>query len=962
MILQPINGDDNNICRLKLLRANIEKVLSKIDHILHSKKKSILVEDRNKARNMTFQELLQYISKDLSFHVTEELYIDAYRTKLKRAEVLYSRKVRNMRVNTFNEIAILANGGNMDLGYVLHPYGAANYMCSYMLKGEKGMSQLMEKIHKESKEKGETMKQQVCRMGIEFMNKQEICAQRAVFLVLGMPLRSSSRSTTYIPTKRSEERVLMIKNSADLEMLEDDSKDFAHYSVIDCFRMMFTQKCSIPGEPCLADFVAMYEYVYNRKSLNNNGEEEGEIPEDGLGYHDASHRNGVEKKERIVVRVPPLGVVPTDFVGEFLSLKKDTSFGEKMRKRVYRKRSFPKILRYRKFCKQTDPENYYRELLLLFLPGSKWASYEYGDIEEDALLARVAGFESFKSRVDHEGQILVENARKYDKNPNINYDNIVSDIMEERDDGDLPDLSHPNCENYEVELEDSTFQITKKTGHISCARKWDANALLEAIKRLNVEQRLLFDHVIRNIRNKDDPLLLFITGGDCVGKSVLLRAIVQGVTKELDSWAGARADNPKITIMAYTAKAARHVDGDTVHACMGLIPHREMSLDVQQLGSDRLNTIRTKYSQVEMVIIDEISLIGRGMFNMIDMRCREIFACQAPFGGKHVLVFGDLFQLKPVFDQWIFTPHRHGSCSNELWDLFLMYELQTIMRQDNAYQAERLNRMREGLHTLEDLEYLRNIGKKNAHASMSMLHLFQSNKKRQDHNTKVFNSLLTTPFTSIADDEVEVQGSMNNEERPSLMAYVASLRTKYTNGVAHTLQLKEGMLVEFCTNIDKSDGLYDGAQGIVRGWESNKGIIWVEFNDVSIGRNRREEHKYLYSSIQGIQPVWTPVFKETLSVAITMKQDTRLIRTQYPLNPCNAMTIHKSQGMTLENVCVDFRMKGIKNAYAFHYVGFSRVSNLNNVWEYEPGAFDLENIRADPDFVKEMKGSVNSNG
>lgn len=92
------------------------------------------------------------------------------------------------------------------------------------------------------------------------------------------------------------------------------------------------------------------------------------------------------------------------------------------------------------------------------------------------------------------------------------------------------------------------------------------------------------------------------------------------------------------------------------------------------------------------------------MFNFINLRLQEIKGCCKPFGGVSVVAFGDLYQLKPVMDSWIFTLPRMGiECIGaNLWrDHFTIFELDEIMRQKDDFAfAQLLNRLREGNHII----------------------------------------------------------------------------------------------------------------------------------------------------------------------------------------------------------------------------------------------------------------------
>ena len=84
-----------------------------------------------------------------------------------------------------------------------------------------------------------------------------------------------------------------------------------------------------------------------------------------------------------------------------------------------------------------------------------------------------------------------------------------------------------------------------------------------------------------------------------------------------------------------------------------------------------------------MLIIDEVSMVGIGMLNFLNLRLQEVKGNKMPFGGVNVILVGDLFQLRPVGDSWIFS---NNSCdytplAPNLWkEHFTMYELTEIMR------------------------------------------------------------------------------------------------------------------------------------------------------------------------------------------------------------------------------------------------------------------------------------------
>ena len=68
------------------------------------------------------------------------------------------------------------------------------------------------------------------------------------------------------------------------------------------------------------------------------------------------------------------------------------------------------------------------------------------------------------------------------------------------------------------------------------------------------------------------------------------------------------------------------------------------------LDSDRPNTIRTRLKKLNVIFIDEISMVGSGMFNFLSLKLQQIMETNEPFGGISMITVGDLFQLKPYVD------------------------------------------------------------------------------------------------------------------------------------------------------------------------------------------------------------------------------------------------------------------------------------------------------------------------
>ncbi|XP_070537517.1 uncharacterized protein [Ptychodera flava] len=221
------------------------------------------------------------------------------------------------------------------------------------------------------------------------------------------------------------------------------------------------------------------------------------------------------------------------------------------------------------------------------------------------------------------------------------------------------------------------------------------NELYPLLQKLNKKQKQIFYHIVHWMKTRTEPLHIFVTGGAGVGKSLVLKSLYQVLLKYLSNLPGENPDNIHLLLVAPTGKAAYNIKGTTIHSAFQ-IPASQ-GFHYRPLTSERLNTLQAKYRNLKVIFIDEISMVGNGMLNYINLRLQQIMANNKIFGGVSVVSFGDLYQLKPVFDGWIFNDlqHDYGPLAVNIWkDLFKMFELTDIMRQkDDQNFAKLLNRI-----------------------------------------------------------------------------------------------------------------------------------------------------------------------------------------------------------------------------------------------------------------------------
>lgn len=208
------------------------------------------------------------------------------------------------------------------------------------------------------------------------------------------------------------------------------------------------------------------------------------------------------------------------------------------------------------------------------------------------------------------------------------------------------------------------------------------NDFMWLTKNLNEKQMVFFYHVLDRIKNDDFPFYCFLTGGTGVDKSVLITALYQAITRYYPKTLSDCPDDINEVLCAPTGKAAHIIGGHTVHSLFCIPANQNLKfkpLDIQQL-----DTFRVKFRSLKVIFIDEISMVGNKMFNFINVRLQKIIATEQPFGGVSIIAIEDLFQLKPIFDNWIFKLLQdwYGPLATNLWQYyFKMFKLTDIMRQ-----------------------------------------------------------------------------------------------------------------------------------------------------------------------------------------------------------------------------------------------------------------------------------------
>ena len=804
----------------------------------YKKKNTDLLKAMNEYKDnvdMTFEEFLENIAK-MDF----DDYIKCIRSSLKAPKVFLKRKTKDMRINLFNEGILLAWKANLDIQIVLEPYGCASYIVGYISKSQRGMSAQLDAAAKEARKGNLDLKKQVRHIGNVFSNCVEVSAQEAVYLDLQMPLTKCTRDIVFVNTSVPEERIFLLKPKAALDELPAESTNVESDNVI----QRYSKRPKQLSKFCLADYVSKVDIIYPKgnkfpEKVNDKNDDD---------RCDSSSSN--ESEDSL-----------DDDNSQISDLLYKTKNGTK-----YKKRKVPRIIRYVKYNKKKDPENYFREQLMLFVPWrneqrdllGSFDTYEahYNSVQT-SLIPKRNEYEHHIEELELARQMMEDEQREYDQTaPNAEQENREAEEEGSKESEQFVYFNPSRVvehRHYDIGIElQSTCSVppVETTGILLPDEEY-----LALLRSLNLRQREFFNHIVHWIKCKDEPVYAFLTGGAGVGKSVVIRALYQTLYRILNLKDGENPDDKRILLCAYMGFAAFNISGQTICSAF----HKKMYKGTyNHLSADELNTFRIKYRHLKVVIIDEISMVGNKMLSFIDTRLQQLTGTKAAFGGLSVIAVGDLYQLKPVGDFLICLDLKEdaSSLARNLWkELFTMYELVDIMRQkDDLAFAQLLNRLRLNEMTEEDKQKLqtRVFDRDTGNYPKDAVHLFARNFYVKKHNDNILSQLPGEKVVIPCHDNV-VSANIPAKECQRLIKSLPDDYSK-TGQLMKSLTVVVGMIVVHTTNVDVDDGLTNGATGVVKHIDfrmegtNRPSIIWVLFDEPRVGRTTREKYRKLYNS------------------------------------------------------------------------------------------------------------------
>ena len=713
IISEPLSDDFSDVEKHEILvkRNNaLNKVQDYISTNLHPKKNNILGDDQ--------PDYIEVPSID-SILTELELTYNEYEEFLcispdKDQHLHLKREPDSCFVNNYFSEGLVAWEANIDIQPVTSPYRCVSYLTAYFSKNENKTSSAMKEALKEAINLEKSSYEAMKDIAKAYNTNRECSVQEAVYLTMPeLWLRKCFPAIQFVNTNLPDERYRVFKSEEEIEELEEDSPNVFKRNMLDRYierpnSTFKNGKFSVFEGMCYAKFCANYE-LDTKKNCEDESDWQPKILNESVN---SSNHNSTDLPKT----VPLMGVT----------------------KEKLRCRKVQKVLRYYTPNKHKFPEKYAHHILMLFYPfrseesDLKEAGSYVTKLNNDTVIASV---NRNKAAFEPDGDLVESVLHNYQSEIVHN-----QDAFGQQENDEVNEMTHQSesngdddeSDNEPREPEELHEAFTYKVHNLQSDSEINSH-----VRSLNQKQREIFDVVLdwakkflQNLKCKNvvklEPICLFLTGGGGVGKSHLVKCIYDCVSKLL-VYKSEELEKPRVIKLGPTGISAVTISGTTIHSGLKIPVNSFKSL------TDKQRTLlRNKLMHVQLIIIDEISMVSSKLLLDIHKRLNEIFAVtdDRPFAGKSIIVCGDLYQLPPVMAKPVFS--TEGLLINvfKLWHNFKLAELTETMRQkgDNSF-IDLLNEIRVGDLSSEHETVLKSriIKPEDTNNPWNALHLFAEN-------------------------------------------------------------------------------------------------------------------------------------------------------------------------------------------------------------------------------------------
>ncbi|MBC7546244.1 AAA family ATPase [Candidatus Saccharibacteria bacterium] len=369
---------------------------------------------------------------------------------------------------------------------------------------------------------------------------------------------------------------------------------------------------------------------------------------------------------------------------------------------------------------------------------------------------------------------------------------------------------------------------------------------------------------------------VFLTGPPGAGKTYVLNEFIRR----------AKAKGKRIAVTASTGIAATHIGGTTIHSWSGLGIRDELTAHDERWLTDN-EKLTKRYNATDILVIDEVSMLHGARLDMINKAAKLLRLNDLPYGGMQVILVGDFFQLPPISRDNSLVDFVYTSAAWEELDMSICYITEQHRQAESDGLLELLEAMRSGDITDEHRRLLGGRMQKTVPSDVTVTRLYAHNIDVDAINQRHLKALTT----KIKSSQMQFKG--NKQRIESLVKSVLA---------PELLELKVGAEVMFVAN-NFAEGFANGSRGQVIDFRGDQPVVRL--------MSGRIIHVEPYS--------WN--FSEDGKVKAEV--------AQLPLRLAWAITIHKSQGMSLDAAEID-----LSKAFTpgMGYVALSRVRSLDGLY------------------------------
>ena len=815
-------------------------------------------------RTACLKPILHGVATSIASHKT-----GSYKKRLYELE----RKHNERYVNDYNPTLLYLWKGNVDIQFIgEESESLVEYISKYATKAPRSAISDFELNAIQVNSKSNFGK--LFQLASKLMKDRELGAMEARnFLLSEKPVQTDT-SFVFINTVYASKRKSVLKSKKDLESLPDDSKDIYYGDLIGTW---------YPKRP-----------PYDKSNGNFNLKEMS-LFEFAKTYERVGNAAAAQIKDK----------------SKLLRLDGNAGFmkrrSEKNTLVVYGPSHIDPI---------KDSEAYYFAFLLLHKPF--W--------HEHLLMGKSLTYKEEFERLALELPAMVAHEKKFRMKKNFrekmeNDADTKADHMCAEDEND--------CDSQNVDSGSDLFETVRKQTTIETVEQ-----LNEAVAGLSPDQLAVYKSFVENVEHyyqhktkncscgKFEPLRLFVSGFGGSGKSHLIRILMayQFIRSEV------KKEPCHFLLGAPTGIASHNIGGMTLHSMWNLPVNHGNSKKIsneeyRKLTSGQINKMRANYKHACGLIVDEVSMISNRMLMAINLRMNEVVGSiksHEAFGGIPTVMFGDLFQLEPVNGCQPFIPLSSSvaqkmfggfPCAPNLWEVFQFRQLNTNHRQqgeENNEWRNTLDHARYGMLSASDIKYLnqRMIDTSGCKLQKDYLDcyvekfleceeeglgpvcLLPANKMVNEFNRAVMEKKGEIPETI---KSIDIFSGRNDAVISAAKKILPDLESDKTGGLEAELDIAINTRVMLRVNDKRTPGLVNGARGTVRD---------IICENTRIGRVPKKI-VVKFDEIDQVQTI------ERIERKFQVLSNCYVYRRMFPLINSYAMTIHKSQSLSLPCVFAD---------------------------------------------------------